>query len=103
VNELQKADRSGGAISDPCSNTESLSHAAPAERQHDLKFEIEGVSLDIREALSVWKLGIMRRVRQEEIRNRRGFNPHHAEKMRALRAEWTLYRQCCRLAAWGRT
>jgi hypothetical protein len=69
--------------------------------QENLTFEIEGVNRDTREGFSLWRLGILRRVRQEELRKARGFNPDHEQKMQALRAEWVRFKQAYRVAAWG--
>ena len=71
------------------------------KRRPDLTFEIEGCPLHIHEAFELWRLGIVRRVHQERIRDSKGFNPGHAVKVEALRNEWRNFTRCYRAAVWG--
>jgi hypothetical protein len=66
-----------------------------------LRFKIEGVSRDVREAFELWRLSILRRYHQLQIRAAKGYMPDYAKRLEALRDEWRLWRECLRLAAWG--
>jgi hypothetical protein len=71
------------------------------KRRLDLTFEIEGCPLHIREAFELWRLGIVRRVHQEQIRESKGYNAGHAAKVEALRNEWRNFTRCYQAAVWG--
>lgn len=64
------------------------------------KFEISSASFDVKEAFECWRLGIVRRVRREQVRAACDYvPPDHEACMAELRDEWCLWKHCYRLAA----
>jgi hypothetical protein len=61
-----------------------------------LRFKVEGGTFDEREAFALLELSVVRGVRREEVRNARGHNPNHEEKMRAERARYRRYLEAYR-------
>ena len=73
--------------------TKEHAQQEPLER---LRFRIESASHDV----EVWRLGLVRRVRREQMRAARDFVPaDHEESMAKLREEWRRFRHCYKLAA----
>ena len=92
-----------GALEVHAGKLDSRAKPKNADKQEPLErlaFRIETASHDVVDAFEVWRLGLVRRVRREQLRGARDYVPaDHEESMAKLREEWRRFQHCYKLAA----